>query len=533
MSRIRKNLVWLLISQAATWAISAVTVVLVPRYLGDAELGTFAFAVTFVGFFALIGGLGTSPLMAKAVARDHSVLGRYVYNAVLLKLLLAVGLTAVGLATAKILGTTGASYTLVAIGFIGLGFILITEVLQSALAGLERMARPAMWGVVQVYVANTVGVVVLALGGGVIAYGAIMTFGTLIPAIALTVMIWPLVRGHRRFDPSVWRWLVRAGLPLVALEFSNLVYGTVDIPILTFLTGESTVGWYTVAQRWIGIPAFITTAVVTAFFPSFSALAKSSPAGLAAQVNKAVTLVLLAAVPSAVGLAVVADDLIPFLYPPEFDNSVVLMQILALGIPLTALDTILAVALIATDRQNPYIVAATIAALLNPLACLIVIPITDRVYGNGAIGAALATVGTELFIMFAALVFRAPGVLDRRTVALVARIVAAGLVMGAVVWAAGAQPLGLQVVIGIAVYCAASVAFRTVSVADLRAVLPQRFGAPDEPGPAGGGGGGPGPTPVEERADDGDEVDGPHLSGDLHAQSGGQDRDGGPQPAGE
>jgi O-antigen/teichoic acid export membrane protein len=529
VSTLRRNLGWLLISQAATWAITAVTVILVPRYLGDAELGTFAFAVSFVGFFALLGGLGTSPLIAKAVARDHSILGRYVYNAVLFKLLLTVGLTVVGLITAVAIGTKGAALTLVAIGFIGMGFVMITEVLQSALAGLERMARPAMWGVTQVYVSNALGVVVLALGGGAIAYGAIMTFGSLIPAVALTFMIWPLVRGHQRFDPSVWRWLVRGGLPLVALEFSNRVYGTVDIPILTVLSGERTVGWYTLAQRWIGIPAFISTAVVTAFFPSFSALAKSSPVRLAAQVNKAVTLVLLAAVPAAFGLGVVAEDLIQSLYPAEFGNSIVLMQILAFGIPLTALDTILAVALIAADRQNPYIVVAAAAAVVNPVVCLILIPITDRAYGNGAIGAAIATVGTEVLIMCAALWFRAPGVLDRRTVGLTARILAAGLLMGSVVWAAGAQPLALQVLIGIAVYAAASIAFRTVSVADLRAVLPQRFAAPDAAGP----GGEPGSTAVEERADHSGEVDGPHPSGDLYAQSGGQDRDGGPPRSGE
>ena len=52
------------------------------------------------------------------------------------------------------------------------------------------------------------------------------------------------------------------------------------------------------------------------------------------------------------------------------------------------------------------------AAALNPIACVLLIHWADNRYGNGAIGAALVTVATELFILVGALRLRPPGVLD-------------------------------------------------------------------------------------------------------------------------
>ena len=527
MSAIRRNLSWLLITQLATWLISAVAVILVPRYLNDEELGVFAFAVAVVGFLTLIASLGTSTLLAREIARDHALLGPYVYNAVPLKILLSTVLSALALATAAAFGSDRETFVLIALGCAGMIVVSVGEIFYGALAGLERMAKPAIWATVQVYVANAVGLAVLALGGGVVLLATVLALSQLIPAVATAIIIRPMVRDRGHLDPAIWRWLVRAGLPLTALTFSNLVYGTVDIPILKFIASTEDVGWYTLALRWIGIPAFISTAVAAAFYPSFSSLAKTSSSQFAAQVNKAVLLVLLAAVPSAIGLGVVAEDLIRYLYRPEWESSIVLMQILAVGIPLTAVDTILASALIAADRPNRYILVAASAALLNPVACLFAISITDDRYGNGAIGAAIVTVGTEMFIMVAAFALRSPGVLDRATVLKGLRITAAGLVMGAVVFLVGDLPLGVQVAIGIIVYAAMSVVLRTFAVGDLRAFLPRGLASAGAGGAASAEDGG---ATGQVDAPGGDDS---HVGGEPYAPSGRQDSDRGHHLGGE
>ena len=83
-------------------------------------------------------------------------------------------------------------------------------------------------------------------------------------------------------------------------------------------------------------------------------------------VNRAVQIVLFVTIPASFGLIFVADDLIRLIYNQDFDSSIVLIRILAIGIPIIAIDTVLATALIAADRVKGYLAVAAIAACLQP-----------------------------------------------------------------------------------------------------------------------------------------------------------------------
>ena len=72
-------------------------------------------------------------------------------------------------------------------------------------------------------------------------------------------------------------------------------------------------------------------------------------------------------IPASFGLIFVADDFIRLVYNQDFDSSIVLIQILAIGIPIIAIDTVLATALIAADRVKGYLAVAAIVAFLNPI----------------------------------------------------------------------------------------------------------------------------------------------------------------------
>ena len=76
------------------------------------------------------------------------------------------------------------------------------------------------------------------------------------------------------------------GAPLLALSFLNLLYGTLDVPILHAIAGSEPVGWYGVALRWVGIPLFITTAVGAAYYPAFSGHGKPVDKEFAPLVNR-------------------------------------------------------------------------------------------------------------------------------------------------------------------------------------------------------------------------------------------------------
>ena len=155
MNLIRRNILWLLVSQLATWIATFAALVIVPNKLGSTDFGTFAYAGAYVGFFTLIGGLGTSLFLSRAIARDYSLMGSYVWNGVLLKLA-ALGGAGAGRArrsptpSATVDRRSSSSPSMC----VGMLPYLLSEVFFGALAGMQRMARPAMWQVVQIYFAD-------------------------------------------------------------------------------------------------------------------------------------------------------------------------------------------------------------------------------------------------------------------------------------------------------------------------------------------------------------------------------------------
>jgi O-antigen/teichoic acid export membrane protein len=230
------------------------------------------------------------------------------------------------------------------------------------------------------------------------------------------------------------------------------------------MTNTSTVAWYTLAYTWVSIPMFFPTLLATATFPTLSSQAANRSPDFSPAVNKALQLAVLVGTPIAVGIALIAPNIIAlFHYPAEYHHSVVLIRILAIHIPIVALDIILANALMAGDRQKLWLVIGCVAAVFNTAVNLVAIPVTSRQYGNGAIGASIVTVATELLIMIGALLLRPTGVVDRRTVGFLLRTLLAGVAMIPTVLLVRNAPLAAKVAVGALTFAAASYGLGLVS----------------------------------------------------------------------
>lgn len=467
MSTLARNILWMLLSQLATWSITLVMLVIAPDHFGPAGFGVLTYATAYVGFFALAASFGTGAYLTKSIARDPDSLPDDVFNALVMKLFILAGVTVAAMTLVVALGQSRTTIIVVAITCLGMWFTVLNEAVSGALGGLERMARPALWGAIQVYVASAIGLVVIATDRSIEWYALGAALAAAVPLVANTWALRHRLRHHGGIDFARWKRILRGGFPLMVLGAFMLVYGTTEIPILEAVSGKTVVGWYGVAYRWVAIPMFIATAVVNAYFPRLSALGRNAGPEFAYHGNRAIRLVMLVSVPAAAGIASVAPSLMAFIYDGRYDESIVLIQILSLQIPLTAFDTVLVTMLVATDRVRGFVIVAGVAAALNPLMCLVAIPLADRIGSNGAIGAAIVTNVTELIVLVGALRLRPAGVLDRASVGVMARGVLAAMVMVVAVVLVRDLHLFVQIAIGVVAYAGAVVAFGALRRQDL------------------------------------------------------------------
>jgi O-antigen/teichoic acid export membrane protein len=269
----------------------------------------------------------------------------------------------------------------------------------------------------------------------------------------------------------VCRLLLIGGLPFFVWQAALAVYGQVDSVLLSYLTNDTVVGWYVAAYRIVTLPIFVPTVLMTVAFPALAA-ASRDPERFNGIVRRAVQVVLLTTMPMALGIMLVPDRIVQVLHwSSSFQHSIAPIVLLAPSFPLVAVDMMIGTALNARDRQRQWALTGVAAAVLNPTLNFILIPYTQRQFGNGAIGAATVTTVTELFMMVVGLWLMPKGVLVRETAVWALRCLVACLVMAALVTLLRDAFIVVPVGVGVLSYVAASLSLGTLSLTDVRGTL--------------------------------------------------------------
>jgi len=131
------------------------------------------------------------------------------------------------------------------------------------------------------------------------------------------------------------------------------------------------------------------------------------------------------------------------LYGHEFGHAVPVLIVLAACIPPMYVNILLDQVLVAAKRQVVWTMVMIGAAFINPLFNLVLIPATESRYHNGAIGAAVSLVLTEVLMDIVGLVMVGHEVLNRGSIKRCALAIVACASMLGVAYAA--RPLGTPV----------------------------------------------------------------------------------------
>jgi hypothetical protein len=117
----------------------------------------------------------------------------------------------------------------------------------------------------------------------------------------------------------------------------------------------------------------------------------------------------------------------------------------------------------------------------------VAIPYTQTHFDNGAIGAALVTSLTEVFLLVVGQILLERGILDTHTYVAAAKCLVVGIAMGGLVWWANDLPLLITVPLGAVVYGVGVLLFGVVSpseLSEIRSLLSRRRAVPrGEPAP--------------------------------------------------
>lgn len=456
LRRVAKNTAVPTAASLVNKAFDLVFAIILARSLGPTELGRYTWVVLVVGYFDILINFGLGILIARQVARDATSAARYMGAALIARVLLWIVSILFALAIAgplaAPLGITTEMGIALAVFTIGIGVSNLSGICSAVFNGRELMEYPALVTVFTSALKLASGAAVLLGGYGIVGVAFVSIVVNLISGVVLVgLMILVLGRLRPVPDAGFAAELGRSAYPLMINNLLATVFFRIDGLILRASAGDTVLGWYGMAYKFIDGLTVLPTNVTLALFPMLSRLAVASPAqgvdaGLRRTTQLALKVLLGLAFPIAVGTTLLAEPIIRILAGADYlPHSATALQILIWFLPFSFTNGLLQYVLIAVDQQR-YITKTFLAAtFFNVVANLLLVPQLSYV------GAGLTTILSEILLLsaFGWAVRRHVGELGY--LALAWRPSLAAAAMAPVVWALRDAP-GLAIPAGALLY---------------------------------------------------------------------------------
>lgn len=402
-----QNAGWLIAGKIAQMVISLFVSLLTARYLGPGNYGLLSYAAAYTAFFFSLCTLGINSVIVKEMIDEPRAEGEILGTALLLRAVASICSAGVILAIVSAVDA-GEPTTILVVALSSLGMVFhVFETLnywfqarlESKVTAIATFAAYAVTSAYRVF---------LIVTGKSVAYFALaLTVDHICSALVLLYAYHK--RGGQDFS-FTWIWAKRLLGKSCHFILSGLmvsVYGQTDKFMLKQMLGEGELGCYSVALAVCNLWCFVLNAVITSLTPGIMQAHSENP-GLFERKNRqlyAIVFYLSAAV--SLVLTLFAPLVIRVLYGEAY---------LAAAAPLRVVTWYTAFSYLGVAR-NPWVVCQNcqkylkyiylITALANvALNGLLIPPL-------GAVGAAAASLLTQMLVIAVPLLFREMGANSR------------------------------------------------------------------------------------------------------------------------
>jgi O-antigen/teichoic acid export membrane protein len=426
----------IMMGQYAITSVSTFFLVLfLPRYLGPVEYGRLFLATSIIGIFRVFVEYGGNYLVAKKVSRNPEFTGQIIVDALSFRIALGVLTFASACALSFIAKYPSEERLLIMIAGLGLLWKGAMTVLVASYQGREIMQYTSIGAISEAVFMCIVGIGALLMGAKAKEIAIISVSSSFLNFCMLVLFSKRLANVFPKINWVEMTSQIKEGVPYLLLAIFGTIYYRIDSVMLSKMTPEPVVGWYGGAYRLFDVLNFFPYIFTTAAFPVLSRLWGREEQAHKRTTQRSLEFMILLGIPVTIGAITFSDKAVQLLYGlPAYTPSIIVLKVLASGIIFLFVDMIIGSTLIASNKQRQQSVLALTAIPLNIGLNLILIPYFQLNTQNGGVGAGIATVITELFIMIVGLCLMPKGILEGFRFLIVFKGFIAGAVMAIFLW---------------------------------------------------------------------------------------------------
>lgn len=391
--RICKNTTYLGIAEIVSRMLQFVVMLYAARLLTQQNFGKFSFALSLSFMAVILADLGINTLLIREISRNKSLVSKYFINAFSIKIVLSIITFFIIVAVLNALDYPEITRQIVYITWLFTILSTFTELFYSIFRAFEQMFYDAFLKILRMSILAVAGIYVLFKGYGVIIFSYTFVFTEIIViTIASLIALKKFIKLDIMIDPVFIKSTLKKALPFGLAFIFGGIYFFIGSIILSKMKGDVEVAIFSAAYNIALALIFIPTVYINAIYPVLSKYYKESKSGLRLLYERSFKYLYIIGVPISLGIFMLSDEIIDFLYGARYSISSIALRIISLYLFLKFINFLLGIVLSSIDKQNKRMLGQGITAGINILLNLLLIPLI------GFVGAALSTLITEIFL---------------------------------------------------------------------------------------------------------------------------------------
>lgn len=397
MNQIRtmfKNMSWIFISQIIASICGFIWTILIARYLGVTKYGIFGFATSLAAILAITVDWGISTHIVRHISTNFDSAPKYLGNSFPLKSIFGIGtmiLTLIILLVMKSDELTITVTLLITFEIVIKSFInLINGAFQAFEEGKYQGIGNTLLNIILLIF------ILLAIFTDLDLLGIAISY-VLANIIALVYEYYILknkfVKPKFELDKTFCKKITLYSLPFAITGLLYSIYFSIDVVMLTNISGNYATGLYNAAYKLINVLTLFYSAYKAVIFPVMSKFFKKDNKILIISYEKSIKYLMLIMIPLSIATMIYSLDVTQLIYGQAYNDSAPLLSILIWTVCLLFIASPGNILLEASHKEVTETKIYAIAAVFNILANLILIPLYSY------IGAAIATVLSDILIV--------------------------------------------------------------------------------------------------------------------------------------
>jgi O-antigen/teichoic acid export membrane protein len=466
--RVVRGMLALLAPQILTTPISILVTGVLGHHLSPADFGTLYLAQTAVGVGFLVADWGQTAAVAAEVARDRPRAGLLLGTSLASKMVLST-LAVAGVLIAGVFQDYGHGE------FVGVALLSIA----GFVAGFQASGTAVLQGYERVVWVSAIGFAGNLFAAAMVIAVALMGFGlrgvlwacALNPLLPLAITVVLLRRAgvpQLRADRRTLHSILGKGSGFLIFNLVLALQPYIDNAFLVRLASHEVLGWQGATRRIAGLLVFPAVSLGFSLYPTLARLHSESPEREIKMMRTALSRMVLAGVPAALGAVLYAHPAVALIYGGRYDGAAVTLQWLAPWVFLAYFSILIGNSLMTRGRVLAWSGVQAICLVVSIAADGPLVRFFQARFGNGAIGVSVASVISEVLMVSIGASMLPRETLQGGIVRALLQAFAAGAAMVGVGLVSAGLPAVISGALALAAYASVLLALGAIAPSDLR-----------------------------------------------------------------